>query len=189
MSNLTAFGCPRPAASAALAAAGAVISGRSDGAGVGAPKRFGHRIAVLQRHREIAADRDRVLEGGAELALVVGRIDARIDAWRDWARRPRPRRRRNPAPAGCRQRLVRPVAVRRRGARLRSAPSLASQSLASGCFTTTRAGTVRFVGAVDGEFVGVGQAGQAQRLGRLGAGERRRIEQQRIAERGAFPRA
>ncbi len=41
-----------------------------------------------------------MLERGAELALIVARVDARIDAWRDWARRPRPRRRRSCARRG-----------------------------------------------------------------------------------------
>src|SRR5450830_375512 len=70
---------------------------------------FGDRVAVLQRDGECAADRHRVLERGAELALIVARIDARIDRGEvgDSDRRPGGAA----AVAGPRQRAGRLVAV------------------------------------------------------------------------------
>ena len=96
-SNLTAFWLPQICGVGGRRRGGRRRHQRHiGGRGRGRAEGFGHRIGILQRDGEFAADRDRVLEGGAELALIVAGIDARIDAWRDWARRPRPRPRRNP---------------------------------------------------------------------------------------------
>src|SRR3974390_3473954 len=118
----------------------------------------------------MTADRDRLLDGGAKLALVVGGVDARIDSSEV--------RRADRSPGGARiigvtatrQRPVRPVTV---GRLLRRHPEIGTDfGIPFGpkrLLQNYAAGVVRLVGPAEVEDLRLQRIRKMERLGRRGA--------------------